>query len=143
MKHVLAAIALISGTVVIAAPAEAGLQLCNKTKTGASVAVGYFDGDKGWTAQGWWSIAPADCQTLVDGAVAGSTVYVLVDGGRLPPGKTQSGGWFCTDQDGFITRNADYSNDQHELLCEAAGLKTEQFREITISGGDLTFNLTK
>jgi len=143
MKHALAALALIFAVAVFAAPADAGMQLCNKTTTGASVAVGYLDGDKGWTAQGWWSIAPADCQTLLDGAVAGSTVYVLVDGGRLPPGKKQSGGWFCTDDSGFITRNSDYSNDQHELMCEAAGLKTEQFREITISGGDFTFNLKK
>jgi hypothetical protein len=29
------------------------------------------------------------------------------------------------------------------LMCEAAGLKTEQFREIKVSGGDITFNLTK
>jgi hypothetical protein len=68
---------------------------------------------------------------------------VLVDGGRLPAGKNQSGGWFCTDDQGFTTRNADYSNDQHELLCEAAGLKTEQFRQIRIKGGAVVYNLTK
>ncbi len=143
MRGLLAVAALTAGVVLVAAPAEAGMQLCNKSKTGASVAVGYLDGDKGWTAQGWWSVAPADCQTLFAGAVAGSMVYVLVDGGRLSPAKTQSGGWFCTDKAGFITRNADYANDQHELLCEAAGLKTEQFREIKLDRGDVTVDLTK
>lgn len=143
MKRMLAAVTLFCGAVLLALPAEAAVQLCNKTGTGASVAVGYLDGDNGWTAQGWWSVAPAGCRTLLDGAVAGSTVYLLVDGGRLPPGQKQSGGWFCTDQQGFITRNADYSNDQHELMCEAAGLKTEQFREIEVSGGDVTYDLKK
>jgi uncharacterized membrane protein len=143
MKRVTAAAALFAGLSSLVAPAEAGMTLCNKTQTGASVAIGYFDGDKGWTAQGWWSVAGGDCQTLVDGKLAGSTIYLLVDGGRLPPSKTQSGGWFCTDDTGFMTRNADYSNDQHELLCEAAGLKTEQFRAIEVSGGEATYDLLK
>ena len=94
------------------------------------------DGAKGWTAEGWWSIASGDCQTLVKSPLAGSYVYLLVDGGRLPPRARQSGGWFCTDDNGFGTRNADYSNDKHELACEDAGLKTEQFREIKIRGSD-------
>ena len=141
--RVTAAAALFGGLFSLVAPAEAGMTLCNKTGTAASVAIGYFDGDKGWTAQGWWSIAGGDCQTLVEGTLAGSTIYLLVDGGRLPPGKKQSGGWFCTDDTGFMTRNADYSNDQHDLLCEAAGLKTEQFRAIEVSGGDVTYNLKK
>ncbi len=143
MKRVTAAAALFAGIFSLVAPAEAGMTLCNKSTAGASVAIGYFDGAKGWTAQGWWSVAGGDCQTLVEGKLAGSTIYILVDGGRLPPSKKQSGGWFCTDDTGFMTRNADYSNDQHELLCEAAGLKTEQFRQITISGSNLTYNLKK
>ena len=143
MKRATAAIALFAGLFSLAAPAQAGMTLCNKTATGASVAIGYFDEAKGWTAQGWWSVAGGDCQTLVEGKLVGSTIYLLIDGGRLPPSNMQSGGWFCTDDTGFMTRNADYSNDQHELLCEAAGLKTEQFRQITVNGGDAIFNLTK
>ena len=143
MNSLLAATTLIAGAVLLSLPAQAAMQFCNKTRHGASIAIGYIDGDNGWTAQGWWSVAGGDCQTLVPGKLAGSAIYLLVDGGRLPPGRKQSGGWFCTDQGGFTTRNSDYSNDQHELMCEAAGLKTEQFREITISGGDFTFNLTK
>jgi uncharacterized membrane protein len=143
MKRVTAATALFAGLFLLVAPAEAGLTLCNKTRTGASVAIGYLDGAKGWTAQGWWSVAGGDCQALAEGKLAGSTIYLLVDGGRLPPGKKQSGGWFCTDDTGFITRNADYSNGQHELLCEAAGLKTEQFHEIKIGGNTFTLDLTK
>ena len=143
MKRILAAIALLAGAVLLVAPAEADVTLCNKTKTGASVAIGYLDGASGWTRQGWWS----------------DRRWRLPDAGRGPPrpaptsicwstaagcrrASKQSGGWFCTDDNGFTTRNADYSNDQHELLCEAAGLKTEQFRQIKIGGGDVTYNLT-
>lgn len=143
MKRVIAATCLLAGLVLLSVPAEAGMTLCNKTKTGASVALGFLDGAKGWTAQGWWSIAGGACQTLVEGRLAGSYVYLLVDGNRLPPGKKQSGGWFCTDDSGFITRNDDYANDQHDLLCEAAGLKMEQFRQIKVSRNDITYNLTK
>ena len=143
MKRVLAAAALLMGGVLLSVPAEAGVRLCNKTADGASVAVGYLDAHDGWTARGWWSIAPDNCQTLIEDNLTGSYVYLLVDGDKLPPGKDQSGGWFCTDDTGFVTHNQDYSNDQHEMMCEAAGLKTEQFREIKISGSDVTFNLTK
>ena len=141
MKRLLAAIALTAGAVLLAAPAEAAMTLCNRSWTAASVAVGYLDGAKGWTAEGWFSIARGKCETLVKSRLGGSYVYLLVDGGRLPPSRGQSGGWFCTDDSGFATRNRDYSNAQHDLMCEAAGLKTEQFREIGIRGSDVTFNL--
>jgi uncharacterized membrane protein len=144
MTPIVAATALLAGSVLLSVPALAEMAVCNKTKTSASVAVGYLDGAKGWMAQGWWQVAGGDCQTLIQGPLAGNYIYLLVDGGRLPPGKKQPGGWFCTDNDGFATRNDDYSNDQHELLCEAAGLKTEQFSEIKIGGKkDVTYNLTK
>jgi uncharacterized membrane protein len=143
MTRILAAIALIAGAVLMTAPAEAGFTLCNKSKAGANVALGYADGATGWMAEGWWSIASGDCQTLVKNPLAGSYVYLLVDGGRLPPRARQSGGWFCTDDNGFGTRNADYANDKHELACEDAGLKTEQFREIKIRGSEVTYNLRR
>ncbi len=141
MKRPFAAAALLAGTVVLAGPADAAMTLCNKLSGGVSVAVGYLDGAKGWTAEGWFTIARGDCRTVLDSPLTGSSVYLLLDGGRLPPSRNQSGGWFCTDDSGFMTRNSDYSNDAHELMCEAAGLKTEQFREIRIRGSDVTFNL--
>ncbi len=142
MKRVLAALALLMGFVLLSVPAEAGIRLCNKMKDGASVAVGYLDGSKGWTARGWWTIAPGDCETLVNGHLGSAYVYLLVDGGKLPPRKSQSGGWFCTDNEGFLTRNNDYADKQHALMCEAAGLKTEQFREAEVNKGEVTLNLT-
>ena len=117
------------------------MTLCNRTADSVSVAVGYRDSARGWTAEGWWSVAVGDCRKLVSRRLTGSAAYLLVDGGKLPPRRSQSGGWFCTDSSGFVTRNADYSNDQHELACEDAGLKTEQFHEIGISGSNVTYNL--
>ncbi len=143
MKRAFAALSLIAGVAFLAAPADAAMTLCNKTAKGANVAVGYRDADKGWTAEGWWNVAAGACQTLIETPLSGTYVYLLVDGDRLPPSGNQSGGWFCTDDKGFLARNRDYSNDQHELLCEDAGLKTEQFREIMIRSADLTYNLEK
>lgn len=126
-----------------AGSAEASLRLCNKLSTPVSVAVGYLDGGKGWTAEGWWTVAPSACETMVESRLSGSYVYLLVDGGLLPPPSSQKGGWFCTDNDGFVTRNADYADKKRQLLCESAGLNIEQFREVPLKGSNLTFNLTK
>ena len=97
MERLLAAAACFSGALLLAAPAEAGMTLCNRTADSVSVAVGYRDSARGWTAEGWWSVAVGDCQKLVSRRLTGSDAYLLVDGGKLPPRRSQSGGWFCTD----------------------------------------------
>jgi uncharacterized membrane protein len=126
---------------LVGGTAEAAFKLCNQSAGDVSVAVGFLDGANGWTAQGWWTIAAGGCETPVKGKLAGEAMYLLVDGGGARPAAGQSGGWFCTDDDGFSTRNADYADDQHQLMCQAAGLKLEQFREIPIRGADATFTL--
>jgi uncharacterized membrane protein len=118
-----------------------GFTVCNQSPKDASVAVGFLDDTDGWMAQGWRTIARGACDDLLTGDLSGKAVYLLVDGGRLKPDAKQDGGWFCTDDDGFSTRNEDYADDQHQLMCEAAGLKLEQFREIPITGAEVIYTL--
>ena len=137
------ALAIAGFCLLSAGKADAALRMCNKLTAPVSVAVGYLDGKKGWTAQGWWTVAPGECPTLVESRLSGSYAYLLVDGGLLPPVARQQGGWFCTDDEGFLTRNSDYADKDRQLLCEAAGLNVEQFREVPLKGSSITFNLTK
>ena len=141
MKPAWAAAVAFACSLIVCGSAEARFQMCNRTGQEARVAVGFLDGDAGWTAQGWWNVPAGGCATLVESALSGYFIYLLVDGGALPPIAGQTEGWFCTDSDGFRTRNQDYSDNQGQLSCEAAGLKTVQFHELIVHSPSATFNL--
>ena len=53
-------------TALLPAPALAQLMFCNDTSQVTSVAIGYSD-DGTWTSEGWWTIRPGDCSTVVAG----------------------------------------------------------------------------
>ncbi|CAN5325220.1 hypothetical protein BH10PSE9_BH10PSE9_21070 [soil metagenome] len=129
------------GALAVAGDARAAFQLCNKTGQAASVAVGYLDSVKGWTAQGWSNIPDGQCATVVAGPLGGAYAYVLIDRAIMKPAAGQKGGWFCTSERGFLTRNNDYADADRGLQCEAAGLRLEQFRQITLNGANATLNL--
>ena len=141
MRRTLLFLAALGTGLGLASAARAEFQLCNKTGSGASVAVGYLDAAKGWTAQGWANIASGQCSNVIAGPLGGSYVYVLIYGQALPPAPGQKGGWFCTHNRGFVTRNNDYADATGGLLCEAAGLRLEQFRQIPIKGASASLNL--
>jgi uncharacterized membrane protein len=62
-------------------PAQAGFALCNKTAHPAKVALGRFSGTD-WGSEGWWTIAPGKCETLVPGALDARYYYLYAsDGG--------------------------------------------------------------
>ena len=51
--------------------AHADLKLCNGTTSRIGVAIGYQD-QKGWTTEGWWTIASQTCEVLLKGPVPSS-----------------------------------------------------------------------
>lgn len=64
-----------------AEPACAKLDVCNKAAGPAKVALGRFDG-AGWMSQGWWTIAPHTCATLIDHPLVARYYYLYAtDGG--------------------------------------------------------------
>jgi uncharacterized membrane protein len=53
---------LMAGT--FPAPADASLNVCNKTAHPASVAVGFFNG-KAWSSAGWWTVSAGGCESVI------------------------------------------------------------------------------
>ena len=78
---------------IATAPAHAGFAVCNKATLPAKVALGRFDG-KVWRSEGWWTIQPQKCETLLSGPLDARYYYLYgSDGGS---GTWNGGKWFCT-----------------------------------------------
>lgn len=60
---------------VLAAPAQAGLSVCNRAKHPARVALGRFDG-RDWASEGWWTIAAGACSELIKGKLDARYYYL-------------------------------------------------------------------
>ncbi len=90
MRHTTAALL---SALLVTGPAQAAFTVCNKASTPVKVALGRFDG-KVWRSEGWWTILPRKCETLLSGALDARYYYLYgTDGG--------SGTWngdkaFCT-----------------------------------------------
>ncbi|HXL98525.1 MAG TPA: DUF1036 domain-containing protein [Rhizomicrobium sp.] len=116
MRFVLAALVLLAG----AAPAQAAFTLCNKTGHPAKVALGRFNGTD-WGSEGWWTIAPGHCQTLVPGALDARYYYLYAsDGG--------SGTW--DGSHGFCVGTADKFAIVGRGDCGARGYARKGFYEV-------------
>jgi uncharacterized membrane protein len=80
-----------------AGPASAKLAVCNKTAAPAKVALGRFDGAT-WMSEGWWTIAPGTCATLLDTPLKARYYYLFAtDGGA---GSWSGSRAFCVSQTG-------------------------------------------
>lgn len=71
--------ALVAGATLLlgamAAPAMADLKMCNNTASRVGVAIGYKD-KEGWASEGWWTIEPQKCLTLLKGPLIARYYYV-------------------------------------------------------------------
>jgi len=56
-------------------PAEAALNICNKSSRAAKVAVGIYDGAE-WLSRGWWWVPPKSCTVVVSGALNSRYYYL-------------------------------------------------------------------
>lgn len=72
--------ALAAGTVALlyamALPVWADLKMCNNTASRVGVALGYKD-KEGWATEGWWTIEPQKCLTLLKGDLIARYYYVF------------------------------------------------------------------
>ena len=59
----------------LAAPAEAGLRVCNKTHALVNLAVGENAGES-FVTEGWWTVTPGSCATPIRGGLSGRYVYL-------------------------------------------------------------------
>jgi len=83
--------------------AKAGLVLCNRAEVPQTVGVGYkLDG--AWFSEGWWTLAPTECKTLVGGDLKQRYYYYTV---RTPEGFVGEGYSFCAQDASYELSGAD------------------------------------
>ncbi|MGR3759835.1 DUF1036 domain-containing protein [Roseobacteraceae bacterium NS-SX3] len=116
-RHILAAAA--AALFLAAAPAWAGLDICNDTSAGHRVAVSYKKADA-WVSQGWWDLLPGECATVVSGGLTQRFYYF----------HAESAGWrfrhdgirFCTEAEDFAIAG--------EGDCSLRGYEPRNFAKI-------------
>jgi uncharacterized membrane protein len=75
MRALAAAAAFLFGVALFGEPARADFRLCNNTSSRVGVAIGYKENDS-WTTEGWWNIAPRNCETILRGGLVARFYYV-------------------------------------------------------------------
>ena len=86
---------LIAILICAAGPASARLDVCNKAASPAKVALGRFDG-AAWMSEGWWTVQPKTCATLIDRPLVARYYYLYAtDGGA---GSWSGSRAFCVSQ---------------------------------------------
>lgn len=93
---ILAVILGLASLALVARPALAAFNVCNKSNLSVRAAIGRFDGTS-WTSEGWWTIAPSACAALLSGPLQGRYYYLYASDGAAGTweGKTH----FCVAPD--------------------------------------------
>jgi uncharacterized membrane protein len=64
-----------SAVVILQDPAQAELNLCNKTNSQVFTAVGFQENGR-WVSSGWWTLDPEECKTVISGNLKNKYYYV-------------------------------------------------------------------
>jgi uncharacterized membrane protein len=123
--------ALISLVVFVAAPSSvrADFRVCNKTRSLINLAIGTNAGDD-FVTEGWWTVTPGSCATLVRGRLTGRYVYLYatdIDGADVLKGTVS----MCIDRGKFKAYGIEN--------CWRRGLQAVTFAEVdTLDSPDWT-----
>ena len=113
-------VAFLLSALLAAVPAQAGFKVCNKANLPAKVALGRFDG-KFWRSEGWWTILPQKCETLLSGPLDARYYYLYgTDDG--------SGTW--NGDKGFCTETVGPFSIPGRGNCAARGYDRKGFFEV-------------
>src|SRR3569832_1714740 len=105
--------------IAVTVPAYATLNVCNKAKHPARVALGRFDG-RAWASEGWWTVAPGKCAVLIKTPLDARYYYLYGT-------DTNSGVW--DGATGFCTANKNFSiSGQGD--CARRGYDRKRFFQI-------------
>jgi uncharacterized membrane protein len=129
------AFALASGfCLATSSTARADFRACNETDHGIGLALAHSNGSD-WVSEGWWTIAPHTCVSVLVGPLKAR--YYYVHAVHFDVG----GGWmgdrsFCTRRRGFTVTGRD--------RCEERGYQRSGFFEVdTQNAADYTHVLTE
>ena len=124
---------LVLPMVLLPGVAQAGLEVCNDTRAEQAVVLGY-KGAKDWTAEGWWTLAPDACTTLVEGSLPQRFYYFRVEtpGWSFQDDKLP----FCITEGAFRIEGDDN--------CARRGYRQENFARVDTGaeGDDYTHYLS-
>ena len=110
-------------------PCLADITFCNKSDAPIDTALGFVDGQRGWTSRGWWVINAGECRTVWNGE-APNPYYAFANNQRgqtWSAPKDQTGGWFCISRQAFTIRNNDYEDSARSIHCDKGKLTSKQF----------------
>ncbi len=122
----------------------ADLKFCNKTSAPAHVAVAYVQkdppgvstgGDRGVTAEGWWTFAPGECASVTNLDHAGQ--YWVYYFAHSTLGKWEGSTYLCVPRTPFTTTGAFMRQGD---TC-MAGRHLERFRRSDTQARNHTINL--
>jgi uncharacterized membrane protein len=105
---------------VLAAPAQAGFKVCNRTPHEAKVALGRFDGT-GWLSEGWWKVSAKGCAVLLTSPLNSRYYYLYAT-------DDASGGW--DGKNGFCVGESDTFQIRGRADCAGHGYDRKGFFEI-------------
>ncbi len=118
-------------------PAQAQLQVCNRSNKTAYIAVGYGVGNDKWRSEGWFEITPRQCEVVVETALTSGDYYYLYGGDRgdnwVWEGTT--GQNFCvhpTDKFNYVATGEG---------CGRNGSELRPFFEVQVDSSNYTMNL--
>ena len=132
----LALIASILASFVLIDPSLAGFRVCNHSNQRVDVAFSYPHHEFGWTAEGWWTIEPSHCRTVMNGNLTNRYYYLYARGSKGGEWKApggQEGGFFCTKNSRFVLQNRNFINGS-KLDCAANNLEGKQFFIVDAEG---------
>ena len=108
---------------LLAKPAAAGLDGCNKSSEEIYVAIAH-NSDQGWISLGWWTISPNSCLTMLTEALQYRYYYAYASSAS---GRVWGGNYnFCIQDPKFDIVGGDN--------CESRGYQTAGFHEHDVGG---------
>lgn len=97
---------MLMAAAVVDASARADFQVCNNTGSRVGIAIGYKDGDGGWTTEGWWNLSARTCETLLKGTLVARYYYLYaIDYDR--GGEWSGRAYMCTRDKEFTIRGTE------------------------------------
>jgi uncharacterized membrane protein len=123
---------------VSAEPAQAQLQVCNRTNRNVSVATGYGV-DGGWRSEGWYEVKSKQCEVVIDDSLTVGGYYYLYASDRSDDWVWKGSG----NQDFCVHPNDKFTFVNKKETCGGKGTEWRSFFEVKADSSNETFNLTE
>ncbi len=133
MRRIGGCVALGLGCMVMVSAAQADFSICNKSNLSVYAAVGYNE-DGQWVSEGWWELAPGECQAVYQQKLSKRYYYYYAE--------STDGEWFWESEGNDNLFCA--SNNAFKIIgdqdCKGRGYDVYGFREVDV-GDSITYTI--